>query len=87
MMLLVQVGKATWVDPATIEAIEWGGMYECPMIILSSGQHVHATHFKDLANAEANTNALLVLLRQAVRATSAGVKHVGTGANDNAAWV
>jgi len=77
MNLLVQVGKATWVDPDTIEAIEWGQMCNAPMIILKSGQHVYALNFKDhgLDNMEARTNELLAFIKQAVRETPAAVSY------------
>ena len=70
-LFLVQVGKSTWVAPDSIKAIEWGGYYDCPRILLDGQQSVNATSFKDLAsaktpnNAEACTNALLACLGKA----------------------
>jgi hypothetical protein len=69
-IFLVQVGKATWVAPDAIKAIEWSGHYDCPKILLDSQQYVYATDFRDKAsaatpnNAEACTNALLTFLWQ-----------------------
>lgn len=73
-LFLVQVGKATWVNPDAIKAIEWGSFYECPKILLDGQQYVNATNFKDMAsaetpnNGEACTNALLARLAKAVNA-------------------
>jgi hypothetical protein len=70
-LFFVQVGKATWVDPDAIQAIEWSPFSNCPKILLENGLYVLATNFKDMAsaavtsNAEAGTNALLTWLRQA----------------------
>ena len=70
-LFLVQVGRSTWVDPDAIQAIEWNPLMNCPMLLLNGKQHVNATDFKDRAsaavpsNAEAGTNALLALLKQA----------------------
>jgi hypothetical protein len=55
--ILVQVGKATWVNPDSIQAIEWSGYYECPKILLGGQHYVNATFFKDLASAETPNNA------------------------------
>ena len=70
MNLFIQVGRATWVNPDAITAIEWSGYHECPKILLGDQQYVNASAFKDLAsaetpnNAEACTNALLKRLNE-----------------------
>ena len=73
-LFLVQIGRSTWVDPDAIQAIEWGGYYDCPQLILEGQQRpVNATNFKNMAsaetpnNAEACTNALLAWLGKADR--------------------
>ena len=47
MNRLLQVGETTWVDPETIQAIEWSEMSQCPKLLLSSGRYVLAISFKD----------------------------------------
>jgi hypothetical protein len=71
-LFLVQVGKSTWVDPDTIQAIEWNQMSDCPTLLLGGQQRVNAYNFKHMASAatpndaEAGTNALLAWLQKAV---------------------
>lgn len=78
-LFLVQVGKSTWVDPDTIQAVEWNQMSDCPTLLLSGPQRVNAYNFKNLAstavpnNAEACTNALLAWLKKAATVRAAAL--------------
>jgi hypothetical protein len=62
---LIQVGATTWVDPDTIQAIEWSAyLGHCPKLLLASGQYVYASKWRDVddANGEAKTGELIAWL-------------------------
>jgi hypothetical protein len=71
MSVLMQVGPSSWVDPETIQAIEWGPYSACPTIIIGTVR-VSARKFKCYHDAlldtpEKCTDALIALIKVALR--------------------
>jgi len=53
VIVLIQVGKSSWVDPDAIQAVKWNSARTCPELLLSGNATILAYDFQ---NKMADTN-------------------------------